>query len=214
MLWKIAVAISLLTLSFAVRAEPVAIVEDISAERDDLQPMDFLDAGAIFKLGADEKLVLGYLASCVREIIVGGTVTVKEDRSDVDGGQVRREMLACEGGTSVAGGGKKRAAGAVVFRKKSKKRTKGAKPKHQVFGLSPLIRLTAPVPEIQLTRLDGKGESQRIAVENGVADLAKEGIELEREVSYRLMAGERSTTFRVSPLAEREAALLSRLLRF
>ena len=62
--------------------------------------------------------------------------------------------------------------------------------------------------------MDGSGERHRIAVENGIADFAKEGIELEPNVSYRVDAGERSTTFRVSDIARPDAPLLSRLLRF
>ncbi|MAG95998.1 MAG: hypothetical protein QF797_06505 [Alphaproteobacteria bacterium] len=212
MFWKIVLAVSVLALAATARAEPVAVVEDISVQRDDLQPMDFLDAGTKFELGAGETLVLGYLASCVQEVIVGGTITVNEEQSSVVGGQVTREMLVCEGGAKVSGGGKKRGAGAIVFR--NKKKAKAAKAKHEVFGLSPLIRLTAAASEILVARMDGKGKSYRIAVENGVADLAKVGVELERKVSYRVKAGERSTTFRVSPVAERGAALLSRMLRF
>jgi hypothetical protein len=212
MYWKIVLAVSLLALISAARAEPVAVVEDISAERDDLQPMDFLDAGAQFKLGAGETLTLGYLVSCIQEIIVGGDVTVNEERSTVVGGQVEREMMDCEGGAQVAGGGKKRAAGAIVFR--NKKSAKTATAEHEIFGLSPLIRLTTAVNEIHLARMDGSGERHRIAVENGIADFAKEGIELEPNVSYRVDAGERSTTFRVSDIARPDAPLLSRLLRF
>ena len=212
MYWKILLAVSGLALSSAARAEPVVVIEDISVQRDDFQPMDFLDTGAKIELKASETLQLGYLTSCVQEFISGGIVTVGEKQSSVVGGQVTRKLLACEGGAKVAGAGKKRAAGAVVFR--AKKGAKTARANHEIFGLSPLIRLTTAASEVYIARMDGRGESYKIAVENGFADLAKAGIKLKRNVSYRLEAGDRTTTFRVSAKATQKAALLSRLLRF
>ena len=68
--------------------------------------------------------------------------------------------------------------------------------------------------EVYLTRIDGKEKSYKIAVKNGIADLAQNGIKLRRNVSYRLKAGKRTTTFKVSAKARRKVAVLSRLLRF
>ncbi len=199
-------------LPVAVRAEPAAIIEDISAQRNDYQAMDFLDPGATIKLQPGETLLLGYLGSCIREAIRGGSVTIGTAQSTVHDGEVSRESLACEGRTELKRDGKKRDAGAVVFR--VKKDASKVKPKYVVHGLSPIVHLTTEADEIIIFRLDGKGEVFKVPASNGFADLAKAGIKLKRNVSYRLEAGDRATTFRISIKAAGRAALISRLLRF
>ena len=195
------------------QAEPVALIEDISAQRENLQVMDFLDLGTKIELKTGETMVLGYLNSCIQETIRGGTVTVGEAKSVIVGGQVARKLLTCEGNTKTSvTRSKKGDAGAVVFRNKNIAKT--AKAEHDVYGLSPLIYFTVRTNEVYLTRMDGKGKSYKIAVKNDIVDLAQKGIKLRRNVSYRLKAGKRTTTFRVSAKARRKVAVLSRLLRF
>ncbi len=195
------------------QAEPVALIEDISAQRENFQIMDFLDVGTKIKLKADETLKLGYLNSCIQEIILGGTITVGEEKSFVAGGQITRKLLICEGKTKVsATRNKKGDAGAVVFR--NKKNAKTIQAEHEVYGLSPLVYLTVKAKEIYLTRIDGKGKSYKVAVKNNIVDLAQKGIKLRRNLGYRLKAGERTTTFKVSAKARGKVAVLSRLLRF
>ena len=195
------------------QAEPVALIEDISAQRKNFQIMDFLDVGTKIVLKADETLKLGYLNSCIQESIRGGTITVGEAKSLVVGGQVTRKLLTCEGNSKVsATRNKKGDVGAVVFR--SKKNANTAKAEHDVYGLSPLIYLTVKANEVYLTRMDGKGKSYKIAVKNDIVDLAQQGIKLRRNVSYRLKAGKRTTTFKVSAKARRKVSVLGRLLRF
>ena len=195
------------------QAEPVALIEDINVQREDFQVMDFLDLGTKIELKTDETMVLGYLDSCIQETIRGGTITVGEARSVIVGGQVKRKLLTCEGNTKTSvTRSKKGDAGAVVFRNKTI--AKMPKAEHDVYGLSPLIYLTVKANEVYLTRIDGKGKSYKIAVKNSIADLAQNGIKLRRNVSYRLKAGKRTTTFKVSAKARRKVAVLSRLLRF
>ena len=195
------------------QAEPVALIEDISAQHGEFQIMDFLDLGTKIELKTGETMVLGYLNSCIQETIRGGTITVGEARSVIVGGQVKRKLLTCEGNTKTSvTRSKKGDAGAVVFRNKNIAET--PKAEHDVYGLSPLIYLTVKANEVYLTRIDGKGKSYKIAVKNGIADLAQNGIKLRRNVSYRLKAGKRTTTFKVSAKARRKVAVLSRLLRF
>ena len=207
-----AVIVTVVSASWA-QAEPVALVEDISSQRENLQVMDFLDLGTKIELKTDETLVLGYLNSCIQETIHGGTLIVGEEKSVIVGGQVKRKLLTCEGNTkNSVTRSKKGDAGAVVFR--SKKNANTAKAEHDVYGLSPLIYLTVKANEVYLTRMDGKGKSYKIAVKNDIVDLAQKGIKLRRNVSYRLKAGKRTTTFKVSAKARRKVAVLSRLLRF
>ncbi len=210
--WKAIIAVSILALTAEAWAGPTAIIEEIGTAREDFQPMDFLDAGEKIDLKSGETLHLGYLDSCIREEIRGGTVTIGKEQSIVTGGRVTRNVLVCEGGTSIAKGKKKRDAGAVVFRANVGKST--AKPEHVVFALSPLVHLSSTPGEIRIMRLDGRGKVFRIPVEDEWVDLAKSRIKLKRNVIYRLEAGDRATTFRISPQAKSEAVLLSRLLRF
>jgi len=55
----------------------VAIVEEIEADRSKAVFMDLLGTGHTIELGTKGRLVLGYLNSCLREVIDGGTVTAR-----------------------------------------------------------------------------------------------------------------------------------------
>jgi len=196
-----------------VEAEPVALIENINVQSSDFQIMDFLNSGAKIKLNANESLVLGYLNSCIQESIDGGSVTVGAEKSVVVGGQVRRKQLNCGGNAKISATRKKKGdAGAVVFR--TKNNAKKVKAEHEVYGVSPIIFLTASSDEIFITSLDGKGKRYRIIVENSFVDLAKSGLKLRRNFIYRLESGKRTTTFKVSAKARRKVPLLGRLLRF
>ena len=81
-----------------VTSEPATIVEDVSPTRTDVQVFDHLEAGHTVRLLADEKLILGYLASCVRETIQGGNVTIGTLQSTVTSDLVTREEVECDGG--------------------------------------------------------------------------------------------------------------------
>ena len=67
---------------------PAALVDTISITVPGVQAMDYVRAGTRIDLGADGKLVIDYLASCIREEIVGGTVQVGAQQSAVDKGKV------------------------------------------------------------------------------------------------------------------------------
>jgi len=195
------------------QAEPVALIEDISAQRENFQIMDFLDVGTKIELKTSETMVLGYLNSCIQETIRGAAITIGEEKSVIVGGQVERKLLTCEGNTKFSVTRSKTGdAGAVVFRNKNI--AVAPKAEHEIFGLSPLIYLTVKANEVYLTRIDGKGKSYKIAVKKDIVDLAQSGIKLRRNVSYRLKAGKRTTTFKVSAKAKRKVAVISRFLRF
>lgn len=196
-----------------VEAEPVALIEDINVQSSDFQIMDFVSPGMKIQLNTNESLVLGYLNSCIQESIDGGFVTVGDEKSVVVGGKVTRRQLTCGGNTKIsATRNKKGDAGAVVFRNKNNaKRTKA---EYEVYGVSPIIFLTANSDEVLITRLDGKGRIHNFSVEKNFVDLAKKGLKLRRNFIYRLEAGKRTTTFKVSAKARRKVPLLGRLLRF
>jgi hypothetical protein len=82
----------------------VALIESMSGNSRGLQIMDYVQAGQIIHLEPHETIVLSYKASCVRETITGGTVTIGIDRSLVQSGQVRRIDTPCETGKTVLTG--------------------------------------------------------------------------------------------------------------
>jgi len=198
-------------LSILAEAKPVAIVEDLTAPHDNVQLMDFLDEGTLFTLKEGETMILGYLNSCIREEIQGGEILIGKDQSRVLGGSVKREKLSCDGGRNKTQAGRKSDAGAIVFRQASIKNPVAVD--YVVNSTQPLIRTGRDETVINLVRLDGKGTVQALEVQDGVADLAKLGIRLEKKVAYRLSSGDKSMTFRISRKATERAPLLSRLIR-
>ena len=83
--------------SVAAAADPleVAMVESISGNSSGVEFMDYLHLGQVIRLNNRETLVLSYKASCVRETITGGMVTVGLDRSQVQSGEVQRIVGGC-----------------------------------------------------------------------------------------------------------------------
>src|SRR6201997_1678556 len=85
-------------ISAASAQSPAAVVEEVQGNVPGVQFMDYVDPGQVIRLGAHDRIVLGYLKSCWRETISGGTVTVGPEQSEVAGGEVARAKVACEGG--------------------------------------------------------------------------------------------------------------------
>ena len=86
----VAVASVIAAVSVATAAEPEgALVESISINSFDVQPMDFVRVGQIIRLGPYGTIVLSYKASCIREMITGGIVTIGTEYSYVRSGEIR-----------------------------------------------------------------------------------------------------------------------------
>ena len=75
---------------------PVAIVEDVKGQVAGLEAMDYLVSGRTLRLTRDETVVIGYLKSCVRETIHGGTVKIGDKQSTVEAGVIERAKVACD----------------------------------------------------------------------------------------------------------------------
>ena len=207
------------TITLAADTTPVAVDEDISVEMDDLQFMDLLEQGRVIKLGDGQSVTLGYIRSCTREIISGGTITVGRDKSNVAGGAIERELVDCDGGDLQPSAGQLQTAGAIVFRKAPTKGGNKPKPQRILYGVSPLIRFlgdqTPTSVTILLERLDGKKDRYTIKITNSVIDLSDKNIMLEPGGLYVATAGDRKVVFRISPVASRTGgSVLGRLLAF
>ena len=96
---------------------PVAVVEDVSGKPAGVEFMDYVDAGQGDQAGVRAtSIVLGYLKSCWRETIRGGTVTVGAEQSEVSGGSVDRAKVACDGGKMELAAAQSKQSAAMVFR--------------------------------------------------------------------------------------------------
>lgn len=199
--------------SSARAAEIAAIVEDVSDPGAGVAPMDLVEEGRVIKLPGGAKLVLGYFVSCVRETITGGTVTVGAEKSAVEGGDRKAKEIDCDGGRVLRSSGASSDVAGAVFRKGNTEIPPLPKPDLTLFGVSPLIRLSAPAQKIQIQRLDKKGEDEiGVPVSGLLVDTAKAGVELEPGGLYAISSGDTAYIIKISPLAEPDAPVLSRLV--
>ena len=76
----------------------IALVESLTGNPSGVEVMDYVRAGQVIRLASHQTIVLSYMASCVRETITGGTVTVGTQRSEVQSGPVRRIEGRCYSG--------------------------------------------------------------------------------------------------------------------
>src|SRR3954452_12952749 len=77
---------------------PIALVEDVKSATADIEFMDYVGKGQVIKLEPSDVLVLSYLKSCEHETITGGSVVVGAERSEIQGGQIARAKVLCDGG--------------------------------------------------------------------------------------------------------------------
>src|SRR3984893_18698754 len=76
----------------------IRVVESLTGNPSGVEFMDYVRAGQVIRLGPHQTIVLSYMASCVRETITGGTVTVGAERSEVQSGSVPRNEGHCYSG--------------------------------------------------------------------------------------------------------------------
>ncbi len=204
----------------ATAAEPVALIESAPETRSDIVFMDFVYPDAQIKLGATETLVLGYITSCIRETITGGTVTVGAKQSTIQGGLVKRETVVCDAQVMDVAANTAGEAGVAVFRGVAPDTGKTidkvtGKPRITVLNdLVPIIKLRSPkgVQTVIITKL-GTVEGFSVPVEGrGVIDLAKHGIELEPGAKYVVGTEQHSLVIEVSDFAGTGSGPMERLI--
>jgi hypothetical protein len=176
--------------------------------------------GQVIRLGAHDRIVLGYLKSCARETITGGTVTVGTDQSEVAGGEVARTKVACEGGKMLLSSELAGKSAAMVFRQLPEPQaTVVPHPEFTLYGLSPVFEVRPP-GQLVVERLDRPGERHEIAVterelvRGAFLDFAKAGVALAPGGVYRAKLGDREIVFKIDPDAKPgDAPLAGRLAR-
>lgn len=195
-------------------SSPVAIIEDIESTGSKLSFMDYVDEGQIIKLGSKGKLVLGYMSSCLRETITGGTVTIGAQQSNVHKGQLLREDVECDGGNAKLSGQQAATSGALAFRGTSKPEIGIRKVDLTIYGSAPVIRVTQANAEITIERTDKRGKQHTYKLKGKHIDLADEKLSLPLGGTYKVaVKGGNSKTFKVDKYAETgKISIISRLI--
>jgi hypothetical protein len=199
---------------------PAAVVEEVQGSVPGIQFMDYVDPGQVIRLGAHDRIVLGYLNSCWRETISGGTVTVGTEQSDVAGGDVVRAKVECEGGKMLLSAELAGKSGAMVFRQAPKSQAVAAPhPEFTLYGLSPVFEVRPP-GKLVVERLDQLGERREITVterelvRGAFLDFAKAGVALAPGGVYRAKFADQEIVFKIDPDAKPgDAPLVGRLAR-
>lgn len=193
-----------------------AVVEDLSPSVAGIEVFDFLETGRVIKLPANGKITLGYMQSCLRETITGGTITIGAQSSTVSDGKVQQEQLKCAAnlalGSSQAG-----KSGAMVFRRgpgTGKTPANVPEPSVTLLYTAPVFAVEQP-GELTIERLD-QPETVLVYKAGGkLFDLAKAGKPLYAGGIYRAVLHGKATIFRIDPgAADGGGPLLLRLVRF
>lgn len=210
-------------LATAVAAQaPVALVEDVQGSPIGVEFMDYLTQGKIIRLGPSDTIVLGYLKSCWRETITGGTLTVGAEQSETNDGKVIRAKVDCDGGKMQLASQQADKSGAMVFRDKPKSSQKAAaeKPELTLYGLSPVVDIKGG-GTVLVERIDQPGERYEVAIggdqmlRGAFYDFAKVNRTLTAGGTYQASVGTQRIVFKVDQHAQPgRAPLIGRLLRF
>lgn len=217
-----AAAIAALWIGSAAAQAPVAVVEDVTGNPAGVEFMDYVAAGKVIRLGPKDAVVLGYMKSCWRETITGGTITVGEEQSTVTDGRVQREKVGCDTKMQMSQAQASKS-GAMVFRAPPKPAAApGAPPAAQLtlYGLSPVVEVKGG-GKLVIERLDQTGERHEVTIggqqllRGSFYDFAKAEKALEAGGLYRASVGTQEIVFKVDPYARPgQAPVVGRLLRF
>ena len=196
-----------------------ALVEDVNSKSAGVQSMDYVVSGKQIRLGNQDTLVLSYLKSCWRETIVGGTVTVDAEQSDVQGGHVERQKVDCDGDRLILTAQQASQSAGMVVRGLVESKPAVPEPEVTLFGTSPLVEIRGG-GVIFIERLDRPGEREKIAVGmqqmvgGAFYDFARANKSLMPGGVYRVSTGTRQIVFKIDPGAKLGTSpILGRLLR-
>lgn len=200
---------------------PVAIVEDVQGKVDGVEFMDYVAPGKIIKLGPKATVVLGYLKSCWRETIVGGTVVVGPEQSLVSLGDIKRVKVDCDANAVRLSDREAGQSAATTFRtlKPDERASAPPPPQPMLFGLAPVVEVRGS-GTLVIERIDVPGERYAVPVSaNSLQrgkfyDFAKANKPLTAGGTYTASLGARTTTFKVAPNATAgTTTIVGRLIR-
>jgi hypothetical protein len=212
---------SLMCSALALADVPVALVEAVNGKPAGIEFMDYVAAGKVIKLGPQDMVVLGYLKSCWRETITGGTVTVGTEQSDVQRGKVERTQVKCDGGRIQLSAEQAVQSAGVITRSVATpvSAANTVEPQITLYGRVPLFEVPG-AGTLAIERLDQPDERYDIAiasrqlVRGTFFDFAKAGRLLAAGGLYRAKFGAKQIVFQVDSAAPASAPVLARLVRF
>jgi hypothetical protein len=201
----------------AAAQSPVAVVEDVKGKIPGVEFMDYVTAGQVIKLGAKDSIVLGYMKSCWRETITGGTVVVGTEQSLVHQGEIARAKADCDAGRLSDRQASESAA--TVFRSLTPAQQAATPPQITLYGTAPVFAIK-DTGKLVVERLDKRDERIEVTprgtalIRGRFYDFAKAGKALAPGGTYVATSGTLSVVFKIDPQAKPGSApIISRLLR-
>ena len=194
---------------------PAAIVEDVRAANAGVRAFDYVTPGQVIELGESGFLIVGYLRSCLREIVTGGQVVIGKLKSEIQAGAVSRDVVECDGGQAELAPEEAGESGVVVHRALVPDGETGSERPLHIYSASPFFTFSNPVKSLRIKRLDGLGETLVLTVRQQVLDFARLGKVLASGARYEASAGRQTLVFMVDLHATAGSGpLVSRLVRF
>jgi len=218
----ISAVIGIFSLTASVSAQvPVAIVEKLQGKVDGVEFMDYVAQGKEIKLGPGAMIVLGYMESCWRETITGGTVIVGAEKSMVHLGDIQRVKVDCDvSGIQLSDREASQSAGSAFRNLNSDQRAAPVVAQRTLYGLSPIVEVGSS-GTLVIERIDAPGEqyivplSGDILVRGRFYDFAKEKKSLTAGGTYAASLGSRKTIFKIDSHAmPGSTPIIGRLVRF
>jgi hypothetical protein len=198
----------------AAAQELSAIVEAISPPRDDVRAFDILMEGTVIELKPGATLSLGYMNSCAHEEISGGKVTVGAKQSKVEGGNVTRTVVPCNGSVDPDSAAGANEAAVVAIRGVGD----GNAPVRVVDSLQPVFVLDGSVPSdptLVIERAGGTEAPIRVSLFGRILDLKQTGMKLTQGGVYTATCGDRKVAFKIADNAGvAPVVTLQRIVRF
>jgi hypothetical protein len=193
-----------------------AIVEDVTGAKGPLRPLDYVLEGQTIELGPGGRIVLGYLGSCFRETVEGGSITVGSAQSTIAGGRVLRQKVQCDGGRLLLSKKEAEQSGVLVLRKGVQRLAAPKAPKPtEVYSLTPFFIVPGGPGRISVTRLDRPSTPITLVVKDGVVDLYESPHKLAPGARYQVAAGSKTVVFVIHPSATLNGVgVLGRLIAF
>ena len=198
----------------------VAVVESLNATRVNVQFMDYVTTGTVIRLDPRDWIVLGYLKSCIREKITGGTVIVGVAQSEVQRGKVDRIRVHCDGGgIQLLDEQQSDSAGLVSRSVELTGQGAAHEPQITLYGSSPIVEMRKS-GVLVIERVDQPDEYHQVMVRKQdllrglFYDFAKHDKTLIAGGTYRVTLGVRQILFKIDPSAKPGyTPVISRLLR-
>jgi hypothetical protein len=192
-----------------------AIVESMSPPRQDVRSFDLLAQGTVIELKAGDTLVLGYMQSCTHEEISGGKVTVGETQSKVEGGEVKRTVVPCDGSIDPDSAAGSNEAAVVAIRSLGSASASGVRVVPSVQPVFVLPGGAAPDPSLTIQRLDRQESPIRVSLFGRTLDLKQTGMKLTPGGLYSAICGEHKIAFKIADNAgASHVVTLQRVVRF